>query len=91
VPENSNCKMINIHLDLNDSAFGTGGWPESMKKDVSDDFLSNILFNRDEYMKIAGHNDIEDLMRKIVFEMDNKKDHPYGRAGCSLGEPPGVY
>lgn len=74
VPENRTCKMINLHFDLGEINASDSGFSLKRTNDsTNDDFLTNILFNRDEYLKIADHHEIEYIMRNIVLEMDQKR------------------
>ena len=75
VPENRTCKMINIHFDPDEISASNAGLSLGTPADeTSEDFLSNLLFNNEEYLKIADHNEIEHIMRKIVLEMDQKNN-----------------
>jgi AraC family transcriptional regulator, melibiose operon regulatory protein len=73
VSENRKCKMINIHFDLSETNLNSIA--EETIEQFPDNFLLNIIFNKDEYMKLVDHNDIENLMRNIVLEMDKKKSN----------------
>jgi AraC-like DNA-binding protein len=72
VPENHQCKMINIHFDLSETNMGKAQLFSRGCTEPIPDFISNIFHNSEDYMKISDHNDIEALMRKIVFEMETK-------------------
>jgi AraC family transcriptional regulator, melibiose operon regulatory protein len=76
VPENCTCKMINIHFDISETgASNPRSFLEAPGADMSDSFLANMLLSKDEYLKLSDHNDIENIMRKIVFEMDKKQSN----------------
>lgn len=62
VENNCSCTLVNIHFNFND---------------IEDNllFFNSDVFNRNGYLKLSDYTQLQETMKKIVFEMDNRQDN----------------
>lgn len=68
--KNCSSTLINIHID-----FSAVEWDEIIGVKPDPDFLINLSFNNREYLKLTDYDNMESVMKRIVFEMNNKNSN----------------
>ncbi|HBM74603.1 MAG TPA: hypothetical protein DD429_03510 [Clostridiaceae bacterium] len=72
VENNTTCTIVNIHFDYNNTVLS-----HKIYDDTGDNchfcFFSDVVFNKDGYIKLVDYHNIEEIMKKTVFELDSKQ------------------